>query len=118
MAVKMEMLVSTGMHVCMHVPTPARISPDHDRAEQDEQRRHEELSRRPQARRQLESQYQDYAYDHANGGGMADAPHESETRGAPKPGAGARRQRRHGGQMVGLERVTKAEQQANPANGK
>ena len=103
-----------GVHV--QVPAPARVA-QHDRcAEPDQEQRNEKVGGRPEAVGKMDAEYHDHGHDHPDAGGVAHGPREPQTAGVEQA-ALACRERRHGGEMVGLECVTEPEEQAEAREG-
>src|SRR5437870_12295119 len=115
--VAMEMKVrASGMGVHVQMPAPPRVPQNHRAAERDEQQRDEEVGGGPETVREAKPEEYDRAHHDANAGGVADGPRQTEsTRVEEPPLAG--RERRHHGQVVRLERVTEAQQQAEAGEG-
>ena len=103
-----------GVHV--QVPAPARVA-QHDRpAEPDQEQRDEEVGRGPEAIGKMEAEQHDQGHDHPYARGVAHGPGKPQTAGVEQAPL-ARRERRHGGEMVGLECVTEPEEQAEAREG-
>src|SRR6185436_19438120 len=88
----------------------------HGPAEPDQQQRDQEVGRRPEPVGKMQSEQDDRAHHQADACGVAERPREAQATGVEQT-ALAGRQRRHGGQVVGLERMTETQQQAEAREG-
>src|SRR3989454_6952128 len=102
------------MHVQM--PPSPRITQDHRAAEPDQQQRDRKISGRPEPIREAQPEQPDRAHHNAYARGVAQRPCEAQATGIEQS-ALASRERRDRGEVIGLERVTEAQQQAEARKG-
>ena len=89
---------------------------DRAHAQADQHQRHAELEHIGDRRRHLRAKHDEGGADNNEGSGVADAPAETQPRGA-EPILLPAHHRRHGGQMIGLEGVAHAEQRSEAGTG-
>src|SRR5207247_609775 len=94
----------------------AHITQDDRCAEPDQEQCDEKVGGRPQAIGKMEAEQHDHSHDHPDAGCVAHGPGEPETAGVEQAPL-ARRERRHGGEVVGLEGVAEPEEQAEAREG-
>src|SRR5207253_2769264 len=102
------------MHVQM--PPSPRVAQDHGAAEPDQQQRDQEVRGGPEPIREAQPEEHDRAHHHADARGVAQRPREAQATGIEQS-ALASRERRDRGEVIGLERVTEAQQQAEARKG-
>src|SRR2546427_10130477 len=115
--VAVEMKVRTsGVRVRVQVPAAPRVAQDHRPTERDQQQRDQEVSRRPEPVGKMQPEQDDAAHHHAHARGVAERPREAQAA-SVEQAALAGRERRYGREVVRLERVTEAQQQAEAGEG-
>src|SRR5216683_2522129 len=114
-AVQMKVRTS-GVRVRVQVPASTRVAQDYGPTERDQEQRDQEVGRRPEAVGKMQPEQDDRAHHQAHARGMTQRPREAQAASveqAALPG----RERRHGREVVRLERVTEAQQQAEAGEG-
>ena len=102
----------------VHVPAPPHVAPDHDRAQEDQQSRHDQLGGGPEPCGQPHAQDDDEQRDDADRRGVPQTPDESQPGGAPQaPGARPCRQGGDGRKMVWLKGMPQAQESADGQDG-
>src|SRR5438034_5607928 len=102
------------MHVQM--PPSPRVAQDHGAAEPDQQQRYQKVRGGPEPIGEAQPEQHDRAHHHADARGVAQRPREAQATGVEQS-ALASRERRDRGEVIGLERVTEAQQQAEARQG-
>src|SRR6266480_4103520 len=102
------------MHVQM--PPSPRVAPDHRAAEPDQQQRDQKVRGGPEPIREAQPEEHDRARHHADARGVAQRPGEAQATGVEQS-ALASRERRDRGEVIGLERVTETQEQAEARQG-
>src|SRR5438094_7424312 len=102
------------MHVQM--PPSPRVAQDHGAAEPDQQQRDQKVRGGPEPIREAQPEQHDRAHHHADARGVAQRPREAQATGVEQS-ALASRERRDRGEVIGLERVTETQQQAEARKG-
>src|SRR5437016_5629439 len=102
------------MHVQM--PPSPRVAQDHRAAEPDQQQRDQKVRGGPEPIREAQPEQHDRAHHHADARGVAQRPCEAQATGIEQS-ALATRERRDRGEVIGLERVTETQQQAEARKG-
>src|SRR6266571_7076243 len=102
------------MHVQM--PPSPRVAQDHRAAEPDQQQRDQKVCGGPEPIREAQPEEHDRAHHHADARGVAQRPREAQATGVEQS-ALASRERRDRGEVIGLERVTETQQQAEARKG-
>ncbi len=120
-AVKMEMWSgrlgdSGGVRVRMQVPASPGVAKDHRATERDQQQRHQEIGHGPEPVGQPEPEQHDGPHHHADARRVSEGPGEAQATGVEQAPL-SRGQGRDRGQVVRLERVAEAEQEAETREG-
>src|SRR6266513_3976356 len=117
LCVAMEMKVrAAGMRVHVEMPPSPCVSQDHGPSEPDEEQRHQQVGHGPEPVGKTQPEQDDRAHHDADARGVAQRPGEAQAT-SVEQAALARRERRDRGEVVRLERVTEAQQQAEAREG-
>src|SRR3989449_2810087 len=100
----------------MQMPPSPRVAQDHRATEPDQQQRDQKVRGGPEPIREAQPEEHDRAHHHADARGVAQRPCEAQATGVEQS-ALASRERRDRGEVIGLERVTEAQQQAEARKG-
>src|SRR5437667_2886675 len=100
----------------VQMPPSPRVAQDHRAAEPDQQQRDQKVRGGPEPIREAQPEQHDRAHHHADARGVAQRPCEAQAAGIEQS-ALATRERRDRGEVIGLERVTETQQQAEARKG-